>query len=177
MILETVRIIADWLGDATYGVNAVRLTVPKDAGVADFPAVTILDSTRSGLVARGGVPNLASSQFPALLVSPSDQPIEQTGAVIRPWPPDATITVLIRYATQDLDTARAERDASQTIRAVWRAIGSCITTNPNRVRAGVQLIGIRSVQAATLYESTEDATITGGVLVTCHVRDTWAQAS
>lgn len=188
MILETVRIVAEWLDDPTVGVNAVRTTVPKDAGVASFPAVTVLDSTRDGRVARGGVPNLEASEFPCLLVTPADQPVEQSGATIRPWPPDGTVTVLVRYATQDTDTASAERNASQTIRAVWWAIGRLIlngraTTLPSQsvgenacARAGVQLIGVRSLQAATLYESTEDGTVTGGVLVTCHVRDTWAQS-
>lgn len=66
MILETVRIIADWLADGAFGVNAVRTSVPKDTGVADFPAVTVLDSTRDGRVARGGVPNLEPSNFPVL---------------------------------------------------------------------------------------------------------------
>lgn len=177
MILETVRIIADWLAHPTFGVNAVRLAVPRDTGVEIFPAVTVLDSTRDGRVARGGVPALTPSEFPALLVTPADQPVEQGSPVVRPWPPDTVVTVLIRYATQQLDTARAEREASQTIRAVWRAIGSLITQRTAVERAGVLVIGARSLQAATLYESTEDGTVTGGVLVTLHVRDTWAQAS
>ena len=178
MLLETVRIIADWLTDPTYGVNAVRLTVPKDAGVSDFPAVTVLDSTRNGAVARGGVPNLAANQFPALLVTPADQPVEQNGSTIRPWPPDARATVLIRYTAKEIDTAKAERDTSQTLRAVWWSLGALITRRTGTSRAsGVHLISITNMQMATLYESTEDATVTGGVLVTCHVRDTWAQAS
>jgi hypothetical protein len=45
VILETVRIIADWLGGATYGINAVRIAVPKDSGVTDFPAVTVIDGS------------------------------------------------------------------------------------------------------------------------------------
>lgn len=173
MILETVRIIADWLSDATYGVNAVRTSVPKDTDVADFPAVTVLDSTRSGAVARGGVPNLEPSVFPVLLVSPADQPVEQASPAVRPFPTDATVTVLVRYATNKTDTALAERDTSQTLKAVWWQIPQLLLTTAGetaRTRARVQLYSIRSMQMATLYESAEDTTVTGGVLVTCQMR-------
>jgi len=174
MILETVRIIADWLSDATYGINAVRTAVPKDTGVADFPAVTILDSTRDGRVTRGGVPNLTATEFPCLLVSPADTPMDQQVSAARPFPPDATVTVLVRYAaTNQTDTARLERDASQTIKAVWWQVPQLLLTAAGetaRTRANVQLYGIPTMQAATLYESDTDTTVTGGVLVTCRVR-------
>jgi hypothetical protein len=139
----------------------------------------VLDSTRDGRVARGGVPTLNANEFPCLLVTPADQPVEQNGAVLRPWPPDARVSVLVRYATREIDTAKAERDASQTIRAVWWSIGALITqrTGTSRMPANVHLISVVSMQAATLYESTEDATVTGGVILTCHVRDAWAQTS
>lgn len=173
MILETVRIIGDWLSGATYGINAVRTSVPKDTGVTDFPVVTVLDSTRDGRVARGGVPNLKPTEFPCLLVSPADTPVEQQSPAVRPFPPDATVTVLIRYATRELDTAKAERDASQTIKAIWWQVPQLLLTSAGetaRTRANVQLYGIPSMQAATLFESADEITVTGGVLVTCRVR-------
>jgi len=175
MILETVRILADWLADPTYGINAVRASVPKDAGVADFPAVTILDSTRDGRIGRGGVPNLTAAEFPALLVSPSDQPVDQQAPGVRPFAPDATITVLIRYATNVLDTAVAERDASQTIKAIWWQMAQLDVTAAgelakDRTASKVQLLYLQSMQAATLYEAANDTIVTGGVLATCRVR-------
>lgn len=173
MILEAVRIVADWLGNGTYGLNAVRLSVPKDTDVTDFPAVTIIDSTRDGRVTRGGVPNLPLTLFPAVLVTPADQPMDQASPAVRPFPPDATVTVLVRYATREIDTAKAERDASQTIKAIWWQMGQLLLTAAGetaRTRAQVQLYSIPSMQAATLYESSDDITVTGGVLVTCRVR-------
>lgn len=173
MILESVRMIADWLGGSTYGINAVRLAVPKDTGVTDFPAVTVIDSTRDGRVTRGGVPNLPLTLFPAVLVTPADQPMEQASPAVRPFPPDATVTVLVRYATREIDTAKAERDASQTIKAIWWQVAQLLLTPDGeaaRTRGNVQLYGIPSMQAATLYESADDVTVTGGVLVTCRVR-------
>lgn len=188
MILETVRILADWLADPTYGLNAVRPSVPKDTDVTDFPTVQVFDSTRDGRVTRGGVPNLEPADFPCVLVSPADQPIEDTNPTVAPWPSDTTVTVLVRYATRVVDAAKGERDASQTLRAVRRCIRRLILdgrtvllpgqTSPDSAcrRADVQLISVERLQAATLYESTEDATVTGGVLVTCHVRDIWTQS-
>ena len=89
------------------------------------------------------------------------------------------MTVLVRYATSLLDTAQGERDASQTLRAVWRSVGQLMVTSAGeaaRTRAQVQLIGVTDLRAMTLYESNEDTVITAGVLVTCRVRDTWANA-
>ena len=85
----------------------------------------------------------------------------------------ATVTVLVRYATNLLDTAAAERDASQTIKALWWQIPQLMLTSAGeaaRARANVQLYGITNMQAATLYEAAGDTIVTGGVLVTCRVR-------
>ena len=175
MILETVRIVADWLDHPTYGVNALASSVPRDDGVDVFPRVVVRDSTRDGRVTRGQLPPV--DDLPALLVTPTDQPLEQASSTVRPWPPDATVSVLVRYATQRLDTAQAERDTSQTIRAIWRCIGQMMTTTAGetaRTRAAVQLYSVPNMQAATMYEDNADVIVTGGVLVTCRVRDTWA---
>lgn len=174
MILETTRIIADWLSDPTYGINAVRTSVPKDTGVSDFPAVTVLDSTRDGRVARGGVPNLEPCEFPCVLVTPADQPGTMQRAGIKPGG-YMTMTVLIRYATREIDTAHAERDASQTLKCIVRQLPLLFRVAGNeayRARAEVQLHALEDLSIATLYESTNDTTVTGGVLVTCLVRNT-----
>lgn len=176
MILEAVRIVADWLQDATFGVNAVRTTVPKDTGVADFPAVTVLDSTRDGRVARGGVPNLTAAEFPCLLVTPADQPADQQTPGVIPGS-YAQVTVLVRYAVPQANTALAEVQASQTLKCVWRQLPLLLTTpagEAQRARADWQCHAITNLQMATLYEAAEDATVTGGVLVTLLMRRNYA---
>ena len=178
MILETVRIIANWLEDTTYGVNALASSVPRDTGVTVFPRVSVLNSTTTATVARGQIP-ASADDLPALLVTPADTAVNQVTPGVRPWPPDAEVTVLIRYATAMADTAAAERDASQTIRAVWRSLGQLMLQDANgadRTISSVALVSIRAMQAATLYEANQDVIVTGGVLVTCHVRDFWAQS-
>lgn len=179
MLLETVRVVADWLADATYGVNALAAVGPRDSGVTQPPTVTILDATRDSRVTRGGVPlDLAASELPALLVSLADQAIEQQSSAVAPVPPDASVTVLIRYVCRSLDTAKAERDLSQTLRAIWWSLGLLFkgTGESARSRASVQVISLTSLQAATLYESSNDANVTGGVLLTCRVRDIQSHA-
>ena len=177
MILEAVRIVADWLADSTNGVNALLASVPREADTAVPPAVTVFDSSRHGFVARGQIPE-SIERLPALLVSPADQSMDQVSPAARPFPADTTITLLVRYATQRQDTAQAERDASLTIRAIWRSIGmlmqSNATTEAARNRNSVQLWTVSSMQAATLYQDNQDTVVTGGVLVTCRVRDLWA---
>jgi hypothetical protein len=172
MILETVRIVADWLAHGTHGLNAVRTSVPKDTGIADFPAVTVLDSTRDGRVARGGVPNLAPSEFPCVLVTPADQPLNQTSPGVTPAS-YFTVPVLVRFATRELDTAKAERDASQVIKTVSRQLRRLFDTAAGeaaRTRADVQLHAMTSLDVQTLYEAAEDTIVTGGVLVTFLIR-------
>jgi hypothetical protein len=72
-----------------------------------------------------------------------------------------------------LDTAKAERDTSQTIKALWWQIPQLLLTSAGetaRTRANVQIYAITNMQAASLYEAAEDTIVTGGVLVTCRVR-------
>lgn len=177
MFVESTRVPADWLVHGTYGVNAVRNSVPRDAGVTVFPAVTVMDSTRDKRVARGGVPALEPNEFPALLVSPADAPIDQVSPGVRPFPADGRVPVLIRYATREKDTAKAERDASQTLRAVSWSLPKLFLTAEGesaRSRAQVQIISLESLQFATLYEVSNDTIVTGGVLATFRVRDLFA---
>lgn len=177
MIIEAVRIVADWLAHSTEGVNAIRASVPRDTGVSTPPAVTVLDSTRDGRVARGGVPALEPSEFPALLVSPSDEPIEQQAIGSKPFAPDGRMAVLVRVASNKVDTAEAERDTSQLCRAIQAALPRLVTTAAGeaaRTRAAVQLISIESLATRPLYEANEDAVVTGAIAVTLRVRDTHA---
>lgn len=183
MILEAVRIVADWLDSAQHGVNALLAAVPVDGTDSDVtvpPAVTVLDSTRRSDVARGQMPSVTSAELPALLVTPSDQSIDSQSPAAGLLPSDSSVTVLIRYVTSTLDTAKAERDASQTLRAVSRSLRLLFTTANSetaRTRASVQIVEPRDQRLTTLYESNDDTVVTGGVLVTYRARDLWAQGA
>lgn len=179
MILESVRILTEWLGHATYGVNALLPTVPREGTVAAPAAVTIMDSTRDARITRGHLPPLTGTENPALLVSAADETITLVAPAVRPMPADAAVTMLVRYCTSDLDTARAECAASITLRAVARSLAQLFVTAAGesaRVRSSVQLVGLTDLRLATLYEATDDTIVTGGVLATLRVRDTWAHA-
>lgn len=176
MITETVRMLATWLADDTYGVNALLPSVPRDTGITEPPAVKIKNSTESGATARGQIPDQASD-LPALLVTPADMPIDDVSPMVAPWPADGSCVVLIRYVTRKAATAVAENHTSTTLRAVKRSLRQLVLGNESaRLLAEVQLVGITAMQTATLYEENQDTVVTGGVLVTCRVRDTWATA-
>ncbi len=174
MITETVRMLAAWWGHATYGVNALRTSVPLASGDTVPPALQLLTSVGDGRVARGDIPSLESGDLPALLVTTAEQPIETVAPVVRPFPPDATVSVMARIAMSTQDTAKAERDTSALLRALWRSTGLLWTTAAGeslRQREQVQLIAPAWMTLATLYESNTDTIVTGGLLLAVRVRD------
>lgn len=73
MIVAAVRQTADWLGDATHGVNALLASVPGDVGDTAPPNVTIYDATRQDWVARGVIPRGDTGNVPLLLVRGPDE--------------------------------------------------------------------------------------------------------
>lgn len=176
MITETLRVMAGWWSHATYGVNALRTSVPLGTGDVAPAAVQVFASYSDARIARGDIPSIASGQLPALLVSPADQSVEMSSPGVRPFPPDAFLTVLARFAMSG-DASVCERDTSVYLRALWRSTGLLFTTSAGetaRKREQVQVIAPESMRLAALYESNSDTIITGGVLVTLRVRDLWA---
>ncbi len=179
MITETVRMLAAWWGHATYGVNALRTGVPLATGDTTPPALQILTSVADGRIARGDIPSLESGDLPALLVTTADQAIDTVAPAVRPFPPDATVTVLARIAMSTQDTAKAERDTSALLRALWRSTGLLWTTADGeamRQREQVQIIAPSMMTLTTLYESNTDTIVTGGLLLALRVRDLYASA-
>src|SRR5580765_2301672 len=104
--------IADWLADATNGVNALLLVVPVESGDVPDP-VTINDSTRHPWVARWDTPRekevvdgpiLAVAIFDDLACKNNPQLLVQFWA-------DADLVVIVKYISANADAAAAEREA------------------------------------------------------------------
>lgn len=122
MIVESVDIIADWLGDTTYGVNALRTAVPRGHSDTAPPALAnIVSEMRNDEVARGKFPEEQSpTLYPMLIVSrPS------TVGLITPirtsrW--DGTVEIAIAHVIRDSASAKALRDSSYILRAVLRSL-------------------------------------------------------
>jgi len=172
MLTEAVRVVADWLAHATYGVNAQLTTMPRDAGITAAASVTVYDETRHPEVARGQVPDL----LPALLVSTSATPLTNTSNAVRPFPADSEIELGIRYAVSRAATDQSTTDVAQLDRAVRRSLGALFTTAAGesaRARNSVHLISWRSYRLE-LYQANDDTHVTAAMVLTVMARDVWA---
>lgn len=172
MLTESVRVVADWLAHATYGVNAQLATVPCDTGVTAAATVTIYDETRHPEVARGQLPDA----LPALLVSTSATPLTTQSNAVRPFPADTDLELGIRYAVSRAATDQSTTDVAQIDRAVRRSLGTLFTTAAGesaRARNSVHLISWRSYRLE-LYQANDDTHVTAAMVVTLTARDVWA---
>lgn len=172
MLFETVRAVADWMADPTYGINAILAAAPLEAGVARAAAVTVSDDTRNAEVARGQIPDT----LPALLVTTTATAITMTSPTVRPYPADMLVELGIRYAAANVATEVAFNDTAQVLRAVTKSLGALWTTAAGeaaRLRNQVQLIELREIRTE-LYQANDDARVTLGMIIPIRVRDLYA---
>ena len=176
MRVEVVDLTAEWLADATYGVNALLAAVPRKAGDAAPPNVAqIYAETRQPEVARGVFPQ-AAALYPLLVVSqPQDAPF---AVAIRnaKWESEA-YPVAIAYAIRKQASDVAIRDAGYTLRAVMRSLYQL--ENPfiaqavaARTRNDITLQGISGFSRAAPQAPVEDVQVLDGILVHWRVVDT-----
>lgn len=169
MLLETSRILADWLDDGTYGVNAKLPAVTLD-GTDSVPAnVTVVDETRDDDVALGRLPGT----LPCVAVSVQEveyaDPLQPhvTGQV------SGKVTVLIRYGQRVVDSGTGLSDASYTLRAVMMSLRELHTNEQAaaRTRGDVVLISCDDVRQVPLTQEVGDAWVTGAVRATYTMYD------
>ena len=140
MIFNTIRILADWYADGTSGINARLATVPKDAGDAVPPSVTIRDSTRDDQVARRHL----TDQFPA----PSVIVFHPVASELDGWigvglERAAGLTVATGYVTRKSVTATGVVDGWLTLRAAKQSINALMQGNEAaRTRNSVRLLRV-----------------------------------
>lgn len=174
MILETMRAWADWLGDATYGVNAQLATIPLDGSDTAPDAVAIVaDETRNGTAARRQIPDT----LPALLVR-----LQQSGTLVPNIGPntavrDGEIPLLTAYAATNADSAKGNRNAVYTLRAIEKSLRdfmdpSIAAANTARMRGNIQILSVTGLEHVTTYEPLEDRDVLAALIVTFQVRDT-----
>lgn len=171
MITETVRIIADWLADATNGVAPKLLTVPLDTGVTRVVA-TIHDSTRSDAVAQGLIPAGITAAY---LVSPAANPFSLK--TNRNVPINGKASVLIRLAFRNYKTAEAMNHASLMVRALRASLALLESTTAGqtaRSRGSMQLVSLDPLDVAQTMEPLDDAWVTHAVICGCDVRELYS---
>lgn len=171
MLLEPIRIVADWLADATYGVNALRLTVPVDPGDSQPGAVTIADATRNGHVARGRLPDAVGSATNLIAVDATGG-VTFDGGVLTTVR-DGTVPIVVRIGTPNEATEDGTRDGLYLARVVFQSLKVLAEAShaDDRTRNNVVLLDMPSLTMQPLFQPLEDQTVTAAVLATFKVRD------
>lgn len=171
MQLEVCRSVADWLADATKGINAELLNVPRDVGDAQPPNLAaVLDETRSAILALKRIPDEQATPF-VFVYQLEDATLEPEGQSKQ----DAgAFTVTAIYVDRDSNAAAAVRDGAYVMRAVrrswnrlnWNANVASRTRNNVIARNGN--LRMRLVRPRV---DLEGAVVTLGMAVTYDVRD------
>lgn len=168
MIVATVRMLADFLNDPTFGVNATIPTVTRD-GTDSIPpnVVGIYDATRDARVAVGQLP----TTFPAIVVAPYQvQTLESMVPTIIRY---GTVHVMVTYYINKSDAVSGLTWGLYTIQAIERCIKAFMdNAQANyRVRNGIGIAGCSSMQLEPNYTPVGDTAIACGILVGFQVRD------
>lgn len=179
MRLEIVRMIADWLLDSTYGVNAYLPSVPRDVGdsappnIADWNStLAVFDETRHLWVVQREPP----PAVPALYVM-CDSPVNMIG---QPYPngdvrtTNNPVAIAIRYLTSQSDRVQAHVDGEYTLRGVLRSIAELMknANEASRTRNSIQLIAaVDPTVYFPIEETVGESTVSGAVLLNVEARD------
>lgn len=171
MLLEPVRIIADWLADATYGVDALATLVEVDAGDAQPGATVIGDETRSGRVARGELPKPTSSASNLIAVT-SGTGVRFDGGVLTTIR-DGQVPITIKIGTPNAASDEGTRDGLYLARAVFQSLKILAQADhsDDRTRNNIHIKDAGDFSITGLFQAIEDSTVTCVVQVTYNVRD------
>lgn len=168
---EALRIVADWLGDPTNGINALLPAVPRDVGDAQPPNVTIQDETRHNRPARGRIPKLAATT-----------PVVMLGAEQLQGPQEfvtddgyfvANLSLLYAWAGSD-DAYVITQAGFYSLRAAWwslRRFRKLEVNNPARKRNGIILFETLQISLNPWVLTETDTLLVGGLLLSISGRD------
>lgn len=180
MNVAAVRQTADWLADATTGVNALLASVPRDVGDPAPPDVTIYDETTAPWVARLSVPRGKTGNGPLLLVRGGDEVLlplfgdQGDGG----WTAFEVLVAYVRRApVETVESDDAVRDCLQTLRAAARSIALQYQTQeaaPRRTHVDLARPTLRLVRDNSRVE---DELIYAMLAITFPAADSWAMAA
>lgn len=178
MSLEMPPLLADWLRDTTYGVNAILAGVPRDVGDALPPSVTVCDEVRDAWCARKQIAEekvLAGAPVVGVFQNgDSTYPFGRLqrgingGGLL-----EGTAAFVILYMQRESDSAKAAGNTRYTLRAVLQSL--LLMFDPKspavRERNGASLVLPQKFQMSTLLEERGDVLVTGGVLAEFQIRE------
>ena len=173
-MLDVLRMVTDWLGNASHGVDA-KLTALDFDGSDTKPtgSLTIGDETRNASVAVGKYPSTTFGL--AVQVQPMDTLDGQSATYTH----DYDVPLLLRLNRQSSDAAAATRDLLYTLRATVQSLEALFNDTiaaavSARTRNGVQAQHIVSMGQALTREQREDNVVTAAIAITIRARDTLA---
>jgi len=149
MIRESVQLIAAFLADATYGINAMAADLPRDkigGGSEDAPGTVNIYNDRDD---AGVAKNLTPPEFPSIIVFGETREVAD-GFDDKPQTPHP-ITIAIGYVTNDgADELTSQAACAILIRAAKRSLRRY---NTQTASAGYrELNGIRVMKVTKALE-------------------------
>jgi hypothetical protein len=165
---EIVRIVADWLEDATNGVNAQLDLVPRDNGDTQPADVAIMDETRDPRAGRGRVPDDSAPVITVALqgMTHLTEVITDDGYL--------AAEVVVQYAAKNVETWKAKRDGNYVLRAAaWslRRLRRADVSHAGRTRNSVALITVDPIRFDPWFERVDDTLVIGTLTVPVTARD------
>lgn len=176
-MVAAIRCVADWLADATEGVNAHLARVPRDGDdPAPPPIATIADTTRTGWAARGLLPRGEPAALPLVVVSLAPDPatldpsIKTTSRGARVA--HGTVAIAVQLVVRHPESQRAACDVAYGLRALRGALLALASAPGSaRTRGGLQLVQLQRLETAH-YEERDDLGASGVVVATWSTRET-----
>jgi hypothetical protein len=144
VILEAVRLVAAWLGDATHGVGAQLAGMDFDGSDPTPPTPTIVDETTNDAAAQGRPAESADGPVLSVVAFPLD---DGSNATVKPGR-DVTVRVAVLYAHRNSNPARGRQDALYTLRAVQLSLRalSLESSDAQRIRGPVALVDLSELR-------------------------------
>lgn len=177
MSLEAVQIVAAWLADPTYGLNALLATVPH-TGETLPGAITIVNEVDDGWVARGQLTPETVKPLGRILAVVQGGDATWTPKVLRSSDGagllDGEALVGLVYAEYQSDTAAGTMNAKHAMRA---ARGSVLllhdaeTPATRRTRNGVELVEATELRMPSVDPERDGALITSYLTATYRTRE------
>ncbi len=174
MNVEGVKLIADWLGDATWGVNTLLPTVPRYTGHDQPPDVAAIENEFDhDSVALRSVPE--SLTGPRIWVFQFDQILLEAGVTTEFRAGE--MPTVIGYIHQKSETAKGLRDASYTLRAIeWSLAALQRQGSATRTANNIGLNNFRQpFDRVPPFVPLESGRLTSGLVVRVVLRDLQAQ--
>lgn len=169
-MLDVCRMVTDWMGNATHGVDA-KLTALDFDGSDVKPTGTLVigDETRNAKVALGQYPG----DF-GLMVQV--QPMETLDGQSSTYTHDYDVPLLLRLCRTDSNAANATRDLLYCLRATVQSVEALFNETiaaavTARTRNQVHAYSIVSMGRALTREQREDNVVTAAIAVTIRARD------